>query len=77
MQVSGDRAFASGEDQAGDRHFIVIEDNGDPGKGKDEFGLAGSSPERTLALLLGIQCGAIGIGTDPIDGGNYQVQDAS
>ena len=76
IYVSGNRAYASGEDQDGDRYYIVVEDNGEPGKNSDEFGIEGDSIERYAAFLIGFKCGAFDVSTSPIDGGNFQVREA-
>ena len=77
VSVSGNQAFASGLDQNEDRYYIAVEDNGEPGRNNDEFGLAGDSIDRFAFFLLGIDCGAGDVGTDPINGGNFQVAEAS
>lgn len=74
--VAGNDAYASGTDQNDDRYYLAIEDNGEPGKNKDKFGIAGDSIERFLLYMLGQQCGAGNVPTGTINGGNYQVEDA-
>ena len=76
LQVSGNRAYGSGENRDGDRFYLVVEDNGEPGRDNDEFGIAGDSIERFAAYLIGFKCGAIDVSTSPISGGNYQVREA-
>ncbi|MDQ3985654.1 MAG: hypothetical protein M3280_04070 [Actinomycetota bacterium] len=77
VTVSGNQAFASGVDRNDDRYYLIVEDNGEPGRNNDEFGLAGDSITRSIAFLLGLDCGAIDFGTDPINGGNFRVVEAS
>jgi hypothetical protein len=76
LYVSGNRAYASGVNRDDDRFYLVVEDNGEPGRGNDEFGIDGDSIERFAFFLIGFKCGAIDIFTSPIGGGNYQVREA-
>ena len=73
VTVSDDTAYASGVDRNDDRYFIAVEDGGEPGKGSDAFGVEESTLESELMLVLDIDCGAGGVATDTIQGGNYQV----
>lgn len=78
VTVSGNTAYASGVDKNNDRYYIAIQDNGEPGKNEDRFGIAPDNPLRNLLRLLPTgQCGAGDVSTDTIHGGNYQVSDAS
>ena len=76
VTVDGATAYASGIDRNEDRYFIAVEDGGEPGKGNDAFGIAESSLENELLLLLGNDCGAGSVATESIKGGNYQVSAA-
>lgn len=74
VKVAGNVAYMSGT-VGSTEYGVKIEDNGSPGKGADRFGFGEIDMMDTLFGILSDDCGAGGVTTKAIQGGNLTVVD--